>query len=121
MPPQALAPSRRVPSASYIGRNRRLRSAARRSRRPSSLSILPAADRRLPSAVSSAEDEGLRETCFRRLLVLLVHILGGLGQSDDHRVDIHAPVRRDLVLGDEIARPRFHRAERAALDAGYLD
>ncbi len=35
-------------------------------------------------------------------------------------VEVDPPVRGDLVAGDEVAGPRLHRAERAALDAGHL-
>ena len=47
--------------------------------------------------------------------------LAVIAKAVHRRVEIDAAIGRDLVLGDEIAGPRLHRAERAALDAGNLD
>src|SRR5688500_4806936 len=80
-----------------------------------------APDRCPGTLTRSAENEGLGEASFRRLLILWVHVLGGLGQRSDHRVDIDTPVRRDFVLGDEVTRPGLHRTKRTALDTWDLD
>src|SRR5262245_54945167 len=72
-------------------------------------------------ATRSAEHYRLGEARLTCLLVLAVHLLGGLGQSRDGFVEVHSVPGRDLVAGDRISGPRFDRSECAPLDARHLD
>ena len=66
----------------------------------------------------SAKHEVGGESCLARLLVFRVHVLAGIGQRLDRRVEIDAVPARDLVGRDHGGGPGLHGAEGTALDAG---
>src|SRR5258705_9582279 len=70
---------------------------------------------------TSAKRQGNSEASFGCLLVFRIHLLGGQRHGGNGRVEVHAPVFRNFVGGDQIAGPTLDSAERAALDTGYLD
>src|SRR3979409_605188 len=72
------------------------------------------------STSRSAKDHGKSQSGFAGLLVLAVHVFGGLGQRLHGGVEIDAVSRRDLVAGDRIGRPSLYRTECAALNARDL-
>ena len=59
------------------------------------------------SSVRSAECYGLGQACLTGLLVLAVHILGGLSHCSDRGVKVHAMSRRDLITCDGVCGPGF--------------
>src|SRR3954451_15595715 len=74
----------------------------------------------VPPSVRSAENERLRQSGLRLLLVLGVHILRRLRHGDNHRVELDLMVGRNLVVRDQVAGPGFYRAEGTAFDARNL-
>src|SRR4029450_13754855 len=75
------------------------------------LKVTPSAS----SAARSAEDYGEGEARFAVFLVLAVHVLGGLRQCQDGRVEIDAVPGRDLVAGDRDGGPGLDGPGRAPL------
>src|SRR4029077_1067883 len=76
---------------------------------------------REPSTTAgSAEGDRKGKPGFAGLLVLAVHVLGGLGHRGDRLVETDAMVVCDLIAGDGPGGPRLDGAERAPFDARDL-
>src|SRR6516164_5927482 len=74
-----------------------------------------------PRSPRSAERDGEGEASLAGLLVLAVHVFGGLAQSRRRCVEIDAVPGRDFVAGDRVGGPRLDSPECAPLDARHLD
>src|SRR5262245_9273535 len=72
------------------------------------------------TCLASTERDRYCKTAFGGFLVLRVHLLCGERERGDGRVEVDAPVRRNLVARDHVTGPRLHRTERTAFDARNL-
>src|SRR5215216_8152476 len=72
------------------------------------------------SPVRSAEHHGEGQARLARLLVLAVHVLGGLGQGRHGFVEAYAVTVCDLVAGDRIGGPGLDGAECTSFNARDL-
>ena len=60
------------------------------------------------------------QPAFAGFLVLVAHVLAGLGHGLDRRIKINPVPGGNLVGRDRECNPRLHRAESATFDAGHL-
>src|ERR1700712_823087 len=67
------------------------------------------------------ESDRERESSFTGLLVLAVHVFGGLSHGENRGVQIDPMAAGDLIGGDYIRGPCLDRTEGASLDARNLN
>src|SRR4029453_3514655 len=80
--------------------------------------LLPFCSR--PRVGVSAKNKVCGQPCFARFLILCAHVLAGIGERFNRRVEVNAVAPPDLIGRDHESGPGLHCAERATLDARHL-